>query len=57
MDRRMNIKQDSYWHSCHQGGSEHRAVSFTSFLYLSGLKGTEKQKLLKALITLDSNND
>lgn len=37
-----NKKQDSYRHSCHQGRSEHRTVSFTSFLYLCGLNRAEK---------------
>lgn len=32
----------SYWHSCHQGGSEHRAVALTALLYFSGLKEREK---------------
>lgn len=44
------IRMESYWHSCHQGGSEHRAVSFTSFFYFSGLRGTEAEKLIDAVI-------
>lgn len=43
------IRMDSYWHSCHQGGSEHSAVSFASFFYFSGLKGTEAEKQIHAV--------
>lgn len=48
-------RKGSYWHSCHQGRSEHSTVSFTSLLYLCGLKRMENNSWSCTTESINSN--